>query len=131
MARIYRVFHLNAGDCGACAAEVWAAVEGSAGLTWAPTPQLADVAVISGSIPPASRGAVVNLHAALIKDQLPLVVVGRCAIDGYPFGKGGIAALPDITARRKVDGCPPLVSIVEEALLEAARRPRIVEPEHT
>jgi Ni,Fe-hydrogenase III small subunit len=127
MPRAVRVFHLCAGDCGACAAEVWAAVEGSSELDWAATPQSADVIALTGSIPPASRNALLAIYGSLIKDRLPLVAVGRCAIDGHPFGKGGIAALPEIAARRKVDGCPPLVEGVVEALLESARHPRLVE----
>ena len=127
MPRIVRVFHLCAGDCGACAAEVWAAVEGSPALAWAPTPQAADVLAFTGSVPATSRGAILTTYTALIKGRIPVVVIGRCAIDGYPFGKGGIAALPDIAARRKVDGYPPIVENVVEALLEAARQPRLIE----
>ena len=127
MARTIKVFHMCAGDCGACAAEVWAAVEGSKQLAWAATPQSADVVALTGSIPPASRGTVMHTYTTLIQGRLPLVAVGRCAVDGYPYGKGGIAALPEIAARRKVDGCPPLTETVTEALLEAARQPRIIE----
>lgn len=126
MPRTVRVFHLCAGDCGACAAEVWAAVEATPGLAWAATPQAADVVVLTGSVPATSRGAMLTTYTAFIQGRLPVVVVGRCAIDGYPFGKGGIAAHPDIEARRKVDGCPPIVDTVAEALLEAARQPRII-----
>lgn len=131
MPRPVRVFHVCAGDCGACAAEVWAAVESSAELTWAATPQSADVIALTGSVPPAVRSAVLALYASLIQPdggrRLPLVAVGRCAIDGYPYGKGGIAALPEIEARRKVDGCPPLTETVAEALTEVARRPQLME----
>ena len=127
MPRPGKVFHLCAGDCGACAAEVWAAVEGTPQLAWAATPQLADVVALTGSIPAAGRSALLTTFTALVQGQLPMVAIGRCAIDGYPFGKGGIAALPEIAARRKVDGCPPLTDNVVEALLEAARQPRIVE----
>ncbi len=127
MPRPVRVFHLGAGDCGACAAEVWAAVEGSSDLCWAATPQSADVIALTGSIPAPSRNALLAVYAAQVKDRLPLVAVGRCAIDGHPFGKGGIAALPEIEARRKVDGCPPLVDGVIEALVQSARQPRAVE----
>ncbi|MDP9313459.1 MAG: NADH:ubiquinone oxidoreductase [Chloroflexota bacterium] len=126
MPRTVRVFHLCAGDCGACAAEVWAAVEGTPELAWAATPQAADVVVLTGSVPTTSRGALLATYTTLIQGRLPVVVVGRCAIDGYPFGKGGIAAQPNIEARRKVDGCPPIVDTVAEALLEAARQPRII-----
>lgn len=131
MPRTVRVFHVCAGDCGACAAEVWAAVEGSPELEWAATPQTADVFALTGSVPAASRNAVLTVYNAFVQHAgepiQPIVVVGRCAIDGYPYGKGGVAALPMIAVRRKVDGCPPLTDVVVEALIEAARRPRIVE----
>jgi Ni,Fe-hydrogenase III small subunit len=127
MARPVRVFHVSAGDCGACAGEVWAAVEGSAELCWAATPQSADIIVLTGSVPAAVRNAVQSLYSALVQGRLPLVAVGRCAIDGYPFGKGGVASLPELTVQRKVDGCPPLVDLVTETLIQAARQPRIVE----
>lgn len=127
MPRPVRVFHIGAGDCGACAAEVWAAVEGSDQLSWAATPQSADLVVLTGSVPAAVRNAVQTLYGTLVQDRLPLVVVGRCAIDGYPFGKAGVAALPELTVQRKVDGCPPLTELVTETLIQAARQPRIVE----
>lgn len=127
MPRTVRVFHLCAGDCGACAAEVWAAVEGSPVLAWAATPQEADVVAFTGSVPPTSRGAMLTTYTTFIKGRIPVVVIGRCAIDGFPFGKGGIAALPDIEARRKVDGYPPIVETVVDALLDAARQPRLIE----
>lgn len=127
MPRAVRVFHVGAGDCGACAAEVWAAIEGSSELTWAATPQLADIIVLTGSVPAAVRNAVLTLYSGLVQDRLPLLVVGRCAIDGYPFGKGGVAALPELRVQRKVDGCPPLVETVTEALIQTARKPPIVE----
>lgn len=122
-----RVFHLNAGDCGACAAEVWAAVEGSPELGWAATPQDADVIALTGSVPATIRAAVLGVVGTLRPERQPLVAVGRCAIDGHPFGKGGVAALPDIATRRKVDGCPPLTELVADALLEAARQPQLVD----
>jgi|GEM_PF-705772 len=121
LARRIRVFHICAADCGACAAEVWAAVEGSPDLSWAPTPQSADVVVLTGAIPTPIRSAIQNVHAQLLADQLPLIVVGRCAIDGHPFAKGGVAALPEIAVRRKVDGCPPQPSAIVEAVLKATQ----------
>lgn len=121
-----RVFHLNGGDCGACAAEVWAAVETAGQLTWAATPQEANVVALTGAIPPTMRTALVTTITTLVQRQVPIVVVGRCAIDGYPLGKSGIAALPEVEARRKVDGFPPAVDRVIAALIEAARKPRLV-----
>lgn len=125
MPRPIRVFHACAGDCGACAAEVWAAVENSSELAWAATPHIADVIAMTGSVPPTARPPLLRLYGlahAEDRPATPLVVVGRCAIDGFPFGKGGVAAIPEIEAQRKVDGCPPLVDVVTEALLEAGRR---------
>jgi Ni,Fe-hydrogenase III small subunit len=122
-----RVFHLNAGDCGACAADVWAAIEGASELEAVVTPQEADVIVLTGSIPAAVRAATLATITRLVQGRRPLVIAGRCAIDGYPFGRGGVAALPDVEVRRKVDGCPPPADLVVEALVGAARKPRLVE----
>ena len=116
-----RVFLLDTGGCGACAAEVWATVELSDELVWAPGPGHADVVVLTGSITPATREAVLSLYLEFFADQIPVVAVGRCAVDGYPFGQGGVRHLAEIEVARKVEVCPPLPSIILETLLHAVR----------
>ena len=116
-----RVFLLDTGGCGTCAAEVWATVELSDELAWAPGPAHADVVALTGSITPATREVVLSLYLEFFADQTPVVVVGRCAVDGYPFGQGGVRHLAEIEVARKVEVCPPLPSIILETLLHAVR----------
>ena len=52
---------------------------------------------------------------------MPLLAIGRCAIDGHPFGRGGIGELPEIGAP-KLDGCPPAPGAIAEAIRQAATR---------
>ena len=118
--RAVRVFLLDTGGCGACAAEVWATVEASPELDWAPGPAHADVVALAGSITPATRDVVLALYQEFFAGRVPVVVVGRCAIDGYPYGEGGIRMLGEIAVHRKIETCPPLPSIILEALLHAA-----------
>src|SRR5688572_1040767 len=114
--RTWRVLHLDTGGCGACAAEVWAAVETIAELDWAPGPAQADVVALTGSIAPAMRDALLAVYHTFIEGRVPVVVVGRCAVDGYPFGKGGIRTVPEIAVAARVEACPPLPRIIQEAL---------------
>jgi len=115
---MYLVFHINAGDCGACAAELWAAVENAGELAWAASPGDADVIALTGSVPPATRGALALLEGA------PLVVVGRCAVDGFPLGRGGYLAVPELKPALIVGGWPPLPEEIHSVLVEAARTKR-------
>jgi Ni,Fe-hydrogenase III small subunit len=115
-----RIFHLDTGGCGACAAEVWATVEASRELRWAPGPAQADVVALTGSLTPAARGAALALYHQYWEDRVPIVAIGRCAIDGYPFGRGGLAAVGGIDVQGKVEACPPLPEVILMALLNAA-----------
>ena len=119
-----RVWHLDTGGCGACAAEVWAAVESSRELQWAPGPDQADVVALTGSITPATRDAVLDLYHTFIAGRVPVVAVGRCAIDGYPFGAGGLVALGEIAVQARVESCPPLPPIILDTLLGVVRSPQ-------
>jgi Ni,Fe-hydrogenase III small subunit len=114
-----RVFHLDTGGCGACAAELWASVESSRDLLWAPGPAQADVVALTGCLTPATRDAVVTLYHQFWEGRVPLVAIGRCAIDGYPYGKLGVAATPDIRVQGQVESCPPLPAMIVDALLNA------------
>ncbi len=118
-----RVFHLDTGGCGACAAEVWATVESSQELAWARGPVQADVVALTGSITPPSQDAVLALYHTFFAGRVPIVAVGRCALDGYPYGKGGSQSLEAIHVQRRVDPCPPLPAIILDALLSAASIP--------
>jgi Ni,Fe-hydrogenase III small subunit len=114
-----RVFHLDTGGCGACAVELWSTVEVTRDLDWAPGPAQADVVALTGSLLPAMRDAVIGLYREYWEDRVPIVVVGRCAIDGYPYGRGGIASVSEIRTQGRVEACPPMPQIIVYALLNA------------
>ena len=118
-----RVWHLDIGGCGACAAEVWAAVESSRELQWAPGPDQADVVALTGPITPAARDAVLDLYHTFIAGRVPVVAVGRCAIDGYPYGNGGLVAGGEIAVQARVEACPPLPLIILDTLLGVVSSP--------
>ena len=115
-----RVFHLDTGGCGACAADLWASVESSRELRWAPGPAQADVVALTGCLTPATRDAAVRLYHQFWEGRVPVVAIGRCAIDGYPYGKLGVAATPDIRVQDQVENCPPLPARIVDALSNAA-----------
>ena len=112
-----RVYLLDTGGCGACAAEVWATVMPSPELGWAPGPGQADVVVLTGSAPPICHEHVMMLYEHFWRGRVPIVAVGRCAIDGYPFGAGGLRALKHVDIAGRIDVCPPLPEVIMELLL--------------
>lgn len=114
--RSLRVYLLDTGGCGACAAEVWATVEPAPDLAWAPGPGQADVIVLTGSLPPASHELVLALQEQFWQGRIPVVAVGRCVIDGYPFGVGGVRVLKQVDLAGRVDVCPPLPEVILELL---------------
>lgn len=117
MIRIYRI---NTGSCGGCDVEISSTVGLSKDLAWAESPFDADVLVLTGPLTPPSRQAFLALWHEL-EDQVPLLAVGRCAIDGHPFGRGGLAEMPNIAANLLLDGCPPAPQAIADAIRSVAR----------
>jgi Ni,Fe-hydrogenase III small subunit len=117
-----RVYRINTGSCGGCDVEIEAAVDLGTDLGWADGPYVADVLLLTGPLTAASQPAFRALWAEMA-GRTPLLAIGRCAIDGYPFGHGGLAELPEINAR-KLDGCPPTPAAIVEAIRQACRRPK-------
>ena len=118
MIKIYRI---NTGSCGGCDLEIEAAVASSPDLSWADGPTEADVLLLTGPLTIGSRQAFMTLWREL-GDRIPLLAVGRCAIDGRPFGRGGLAESPEIGARLTLDGCPPDPKAIVEAIRRAVTR---------
>ena len=116
-----KVFRINTGSCGGCDAEIEAAVAGAAGLAWAESPERADVLLLTGPLTLLARPAFQTLWERL-GGHVPLLAVGRCAIDGHPFGRGGVAELPGLTART-LDGCPPTPDAIADAIVRLAPEP--------
>jgi Ni,Fe-hydrogenase III small subunit len=113
-----KVYRINTGSCGGCDVEIAAAVASSAHLAWADSPAAADVLLLTGPITSASQPAFLALWGEL-SGQIPLLAVGRCAIDGHPFGRGGVGELPEVRAL-KLDGCPPTPGAIADAIRQAA-----------
>jgi Ni,Fe-hydrogenase III small subunit len=109
-----RVYRINTGSCGGCDVEIEAAVGSSRELAWADSPYSADVLLLTGPLTAGSRPIFLALWSEL-GERVPLLAVGRCAIDGHPFGRGGIAELPQIEARL-LEGCPPAPAAIVEAI---------------
>ena len=110
-----KIFRINTGSCGGCDVEIAAAIESSTDLAWAETPESADALLLTGPITASSQPALQALYDAL-HHRVPLLAVGRCAIDGHPFGRGGVAAQAQEFAGRRLDGCAPTPSAIAEAI---------------
>lgn len=119
MKRIIRVYRFNTGSCGGCDLEIMAALSDIADITWAAAPQEADVMLITGPLTVGAKAALM----ALVREsgnQAPILAIGRCAIDGHPFGRGGVASAAGLTVHSSLDGCPPTLSQIVEAIRRAA-----------
>ena len=108
------VYRINTGSCGGCDVEIEAVVAGGRELAWADSPHNADALLLTGPLTASSRLAFLALWSEL-GGRVPLLAVGRCAIDGHPFGRGGIAELPQLEAHL-LEGCPPTPAAIVEAI---------------
>ncbi|MCG8348786.1 MAG: NADH:ubiquinone oxidoreductase [Chloroflexales bacterium] len=115
-----KIYHINTGSCGGCDIEIGAALASSTDLSLATTPQEADVLILTGPITAGSQRALSRLLSDA--SAVPLIVIGRCAIDGHPFGKGGMQELPDVAVRLQLEGCPPTLADITAAIREAITR---------
>lgn len=122
MADMIKIYRMNTGSCGGCDAELDAAVFLNADLAWTSDPLEADVLVLTGPLTTASKPAFMATWQGLA-EKVPLVAVGRCSIDGYPYGRGGLADNPDVQATIKIDGCPPEPAAIAAGLRESLHRP--------
>ncbi|MGQ9548566.1 MAG: NADH:ubiquinone oxidoreductase [Roseiflexus sp.] len=109
------VYRFNTGSCGGCDLEVTAAIAATDDIDWAATPYEADVLLLTGPLTASTKTAFMALLREL-ENRAPIIAVGRCAIDGRPFGRGGIAAVPTLTAHLSLDGCPPTPAQIVEAI---------------
>lgn len=119
MIRIYRI---NTGSCGGCDEEIQAVIATSADMEWAHTPHDADLLVLTGPITQRSKPPLQRILREAA--HTPLIVIGRCAIDGHPFGKGGVREIGEIeevgaiAVQHEVDGCPPDPEMIATAIRE-------------
>lgn len=110
-----KLFRVNTGSCGGCDVEIVAAVERAADLAWADEPFDADALLLTGPVTAGARSAFLALLNEL-QGRVPLLAIGRCAIDGHPFGRGGLVELPEVVAVAKLDGCPPEPKAIADAI---------------
>jgi Ni,Fe-hydrogenase III small subunit len=125
-----KVYRINTGSCGACDLEIAAAVAMSNDIDWATSPETADAILLTGPLTVGSRAAFMAQWRAL-EAKVLLLAVGRCAIDGHPYGRGGLADMPELHAILKVDGCPPEPKAIAEAIRTAMRDARSTPPSTT
>lgn len=118
--RIIQVYRLNTGSCGGCDLEMIAAISETADIAWATSPHEADVLLITGPLTHSAKTALGALMQELAH-QPPLLAIGRCAIDGHPFGRGGLASVAGLTMQVSVDGCPPEHARIIESIRNVAR----------
>ncbi|NJL34247.1 MAG: NADH:ubiquinone oxidoreductase [Chloroflexaceae bacterium] len=88
-----KLYKINTGSCGGCDIEIALAVAQATDLAWAATPYDADALLLTGPITAGSRNAVLALVGGA--PLPPVLAIGRCALDGHPFGEGWGAADPD------------------------------------
>src|SRR5262245_10132876 len=113
-----KVFRINTGSCGGCDLEIGSAMAADTGLAWADSPADADLLLLTGPLTVGSRAAFMALWRDL-GQRVPLLAIGRCAIDGRPFGRGGLTESLEIEARLTLDGCPPEPKAIVEAIRKA------------
>lgn len=109
------VYRLNTGSCGGCDSEIEAAIATDANLDYASTPLEADLLLLTGPVTHSSKAALQRILREA--GEKPLLVVGRCAIDGYPFGKGGVEELEGIAMQQRLNGCPPDPKTIRDAVV--------------
>jgi Ni,Fe-hydrogenase III small subunit len=120
-----KVYRINTGSCGGCDLEIGAAVASSADIRWADSPADANLLLLTGPLTIGSRPAFMALWREF-GDRTPLLAIGRCAIDGRPFGRGGLAEAPEIGARLTLDGCPPDPKAIAEAIRQAVTNDKLM-----
>ena len=122
--QVLRIFRLNSGSCGGCDVEIDAAVAAGQ-LAWASSPYDADALLLTGPLTGASRPAL-DLVLQATAGRVPLIAIGRCAIDGHPHGRGGLVEQSAIVTALKLDGSPPSPADIAEAVRKvvAERRRR-------
>ena len=116
-----KLFRINTGSCGGCDVEIGLAVATTDDLAWADRPEEANALLLTGPITASSGSALLALLNEL--GDVPLLAVGRCAIDGHPFGKGGVEGVDELTINLRVEGCPVTPDAVVAAIREALGRP--------
>lgn len=100
-----RVFHANSGSCGGCDNEIGLALYRQPRIEMVLTPTDADVWLITGIVNSFVRNYLTQ--ALMSTSHRPYVIAtGLCAVNGQPFGKGGLTEAPEIPVNLRLLGCP-------------------------
>jgi len=133
-ARSIHVRVIDAGDCGACLAELLQLPSPNyslhrLGIFLTPTPRQADVLLIVGPVSSAMRAALLAAYEAMPEPKR-VVAVGACAASGGLFGPSficGAGAADVVPVDMVVPGCPPPPLAILDALLKLMGRPSATE----
>lgn len=120
-----KVLRVNTGSCGGCDLEIEVLLASETDFALADSVHNADVVLLTGPLTLGSRPFFQALLAEI--GSIPLVAVGGCAIDGSPFGRGGITLLPDLpdlAVAARISGCPPDAGAIAETLRQVAKPAR-------
>ncbi|NJN68805.1 MAG: NADH:ubiquinone oxidoreductase [Chloroflexaceae bacterium] len=108
------VYALNTGSCGGCDREIAVAVRKDDRLEWARSPHTADVLLLTGPVTSPCKAPFLQLLREV--GDRPLLVIGRCAMDGSPFGKGGFSEWGEVVVQHQLDGCPTTPEAIAAAI---------------
>jgi Ni,Fe-hydrogenase III small subunit len=111
MALPIRVFRANTGSCGGCDAEIVLAVAQAPDMEFVSTPVDADIWLITGILSQYTRSYIVQTITSM-SERPTIIAVGQCAINGAPFGRGGLLDAPEIPVKAQLDGCPPTPAVI-------------------
>ncbi|MFM7679400.1 MAG: NADH:ubiquinone oxidoreductase [Roseiflexaceae bacterium] len=113
-----RVFRANTGSCGGCDAHVVLAIGQTDDLELVASPLDADVWLITGIFTPFTRSTLVQMLGEL-HERPRIIAIGQCALNGAPFGRGGLTDAIEIPITATLDGCPPtpaqIVALIRNA----------------
>jgi Ni,Fe-hydrogenase III small subunit len=78
----------------------------------------ADVWLLTGVMSQYPRSVLVQAYASMSTPPI-VIAIGQCAINGAPFGRGGVAIATDLPVNYTVDGCPVSHAVVVSAIRSA------------
>lgn len=110
-----RVFRVNTGSCGGCDAQIVMMVHHAPTLTMVEIPNDADIWLLTGIMTPFAHTTLGQLYALMPVKPL-IIAMGQCAINGAPFGAGGIENAPELPVVRTLAGCPPSMAAMLECI---------------
>ncbi|MFZ9858113.1 MAG: NADH:ubiquinone oxidoreductase [Roseiflexaceae bacterium] len=113
-----RVFHANSGSCGGCDNQIVLGLYRQPRIEMILSPADADVWLITGVLNTFIRNYLTQV--LLNNAQRPYIIAtGLCAVNGQPFGRGGLNAAPEIPVSLHLMGCPVRIEDIIGAIYNA------------